>query len=50
MDEFDDLDIDSDVIDVSLPEPVIEEDSSELVMVSREEKELLNKIRKQKKQ
>jgi len=38
------------VIDVSPPELVIEEESTELVMVSREEKELLNKIRKQKKQ
>ena len=48
MDEFDDLDSDSTMIDVNLPEPVSEDDSSELVMVSREEKELLNKIRKQK--
>jgi len=49
MDEFDDMDNDLTIIDVNLPEPVGEDESSELVMVSREEKELLNKIRKQKK-
>ncbi|AWP35404.1 RepB family plasmid replication initiator protein [Pantoea eucalypti] len=49
IDDYDDLDLDPGVIDVSLPEPMIEEENSELVMVSREEKELLNKIRKQKK-
>jgi len=49
MDDYEDLDNDPSIIDVNPPAAVPEEESSELVMVSREEKELLNKIRKQKK-
>ena len=50
MDDYDDIDSDTELMDMSLPDIIPEEEeSSELVMVSREEKELLNKIRKEKK-